>query len=67
MIAIVTGVRWYFIIVMIHNDLIIIDEESLSMYFNYFIPCEYNLPLETWPCLVFFSDDLPQDISWGQV
>ena len=23
--------------------------------------------LETWPCLEFFCDDLPQDISWGQV
>ena len=44
MIAIVTGVRWYFIIVLIHIDLIIIDVECLSMYFYYFIPCEYNLP-----------------------
>ena len=27
----------------------------------------WNWLIETWPCLVFFSDDVPQDISWGQV
>ena len=48
-------------------DLIITDVEYLSMCFYYFIPYEYNLPLETWPCLEFFSPNLPQDISWGQV
>ena len=51
-------------------DLIITDVEYLSMCFYYFIPYEYNLPLETdflklgpfWN-LEFFSDGLPQDIS----
>ena len=69
--AIVTSVRWYLIVVLIDIDLIIIDVEYLSMCFYYFIPCEYTVCLETgsWnlPCLVFFSDDLPKDISWGQV
>ena len=69
--AIVTSVRWYLIVVLIDIDLIIIDVEYLSMCFYYFIPCEYSVCLETgsWnlPCLVFFSDDLPKDISWGQV
>ena len=27
----------------------------------------WNWLPETWPCLEFFSDDLSQDISWGQV
>ena len=55
-------------------DLIIIDVEYLSMCFYYFTPSEYNLPLESgflklgpfWN-LEFFSDDLPQHISSGQV
>ena len=47
-------------------DLIITDVEYLSMCFYYFIPYEYNLPLETWPCLEFFSPNLPQDILEGR-
>ena len=43
-------------------DLIIADVEYLSMCFDYFMPYEYNLPLETWRCLEFFSN-FPQDIS----
>ena len=27
----------------------------------------WNWLLETWPCLEFFCDDLPQDIPWVQV
>ena len=27
----------------------------------------WNWPLETWRCLEFFSDEIPQDISWGQM
>ena len=53
--------------VLIGIDLIIIDVEYLSMCFDYLIPCEYSVPLETGFLklgrLVFFSDDLPQDIS----
>ena len=45
-------------------DLIIADVEYLSLCFYYFMSYEYNLPLETWPYLEFFSHYLPQDISW---
>ena len=49
-------------------DLIIIDVEYLSMYFYYFMPCEYNLPLETGflklgPVWNSFLMICPQDIS----
>ena len=27
----------------------------------------WNWPFESWPCLEFFSDKMPQDISWGQM
>ena len=47
-------------------DLIITGVEYLSMCFYYFIPYEYNFPLETWPCLEFFSPNLPQDILEGR-
>ena len=66
MMATMMSVKWYFIVVLIGIDLIIIVD-CLSMSFYYFILCEYNLSLETWPCLEFFSDEIPQDISWGQM
>ena len=40
-------------------DLIVIDVEHLSVCL-YFTLCDYNLPLESWPCLEFFSNDLPR-------
>ena len=46
--------------------LIITGVEYPFMCFYYFIPYEYNLPLETWPCLEFFSHNLPQDIFEGR-
>ena len=55
--AIVTSVRWCLVEVLIGVDLIIIDVERLSLCFSYFTLCDYKLPLESWPCLEFFSND----------
>ena len=47
MMAIVTSVKWYFIVVLIGIDLIITDVNYVSMYLCYFTSCEHNLPLES--------------------
>ena len=69
--AIVTSVKWYLIGVLIGTDLIIIDGVSfhvLLLFYTLWVQfTSWNWLLETWPCLKFFCDDFPLDISWGQV
>ena len=70
--AILTCVRWFLIVVLIHTDLIMSEVECLSRscLILYSVSTMYLLKLASWksaPCSEFFFKDLPQDITWGQV
>ena len=82
MMAVVTRVRRCFTAAVIGIDLIITGVEYVFTCFCYFfVMCFCYLLLytlsvrftswicfpESWPCMEFFSDNLPQAISWGRV
>ena len=70
--AILTCVRWFLTVVLIHTDLILSKVECLSRSYLilYSVSTTYVLKLASWksaPRFEFFFKNLPQDTTWVQV